>query len=129
MANELWAVYPTGATIYAIIRKQSDKEVWNGTDFETWADANIATYDVELAYVGSAYYSVDFPIGITDEDTYHVTFHVRATGAPLITDNAIYVAKVEWDGSAEITLTVLNDAVNTLNAQGSRVNNVYGPGE
>lgn len=40
MAKELQINYPTGATLYALL-VSATTQVWNGTAFETFADAKL----------------------------------------------------------------------------------------
>jgi len=80
-------VYPSGSTVYTIIRKPADATVWQTTTstFVAWNNANIANYDVALADGSGDYYSVTFPAGIA-AGTYGASVYLQAGGTPAITD-------------------------------------------
>lgn len=126
MANEIWHSFEEGTTLYAIIWRKTDDLVWNNTDsqFDTYTDADIDKYDVVLAnQVDSDYYSVDFPAAITDSEVYRVQiFKQVGGGIDADADIAVAQGEINWDGTTEITGLVIT-------GQGSRVVNVYGPGE
>jgi len=98
MANELRTSYQGDSnTIYAIIRRQSDSYVYNGTTFATWADGSIATYDIPLTARGGDLYSADFPAGIAAEN-YTISYYLQAGGTPAITDTLITSESKRWNG-------------------------------
>mgnify|MGYP001604571631 CR=1 FL=1 len=88
MANELLTPKLTAdVTYYALIWNEAG-QVWNGSTFETFADANYSTYTVALTELGtsSGRYAADRPgaLSATTHYTYEVMF--RAGGSPAITD-------------------------------------------
>lgn len=101
MAKELSISYPSGLTVYAIIRRRSDNYVWNGAAFEAWSNANIATYDVALTDRSGDEYNADFPSAITS-GTYGVNYYVQSGGSPAITDALIgaEIPDINWNGTA-----------------------------
>jgi hypothetical protein len=119
MSKELRVTYQGSATIYAIIRKISDATVWNGSSFETWADGNIATYDVALTNQSGDFYSADFPSAIS-VGNYRVNYYVQAGGSPAITDLIVgTAADLYWDGSTTgsvSSVTLSTYALTTLEA-------------
>lgn len=102
MSNELKSTYPSGSTVYAIIRRTSDSYVWQTTSatFVTWVDGNIANYDTALTDRSGDFYSADFPSAIA-AGTYAVNYYVQAGGTPAITDVLIGVESppITWSGA------------------------------
>jgi hypothetical protein len=117
-----------GASLYAVIRKTSDDSVWNGTAFETWADANIATYDIALTDRGGDVYDADFPVTIAAGD-YSVDYYERAGATPATDDLRLGGTQLHWDGQsatsassttlASTALTTLDDAKLYLRVTGT----------
>lgn len=119
LASSLWAakieyVYTTGSTIYAVIRNPANGQVWNGSAFEAWNSANIATYDVALSggTDSSMYYSVDFPVGIT-AGTYTVAVHLQAGGSPAVSDTLLGAGTMASDGLDQVNVTKINSVATT----------------
>jgi hypothetical protein len=117
----LWTPYQgSGATLYAVIRQLSDlTQVWNGTAFETYANANVATYDVALADKGGDAYAADMPADITAGD-YRVWIYEQAGGTPAITDLILRSYSFHWNGTAASetgTVTLSAYALTTLTEQ------------
>jgi uncharacterized membrane protein len=103
MANELNVGSPSGATVYAIIRRVLDSLVWDGaaSDFEAWDNASIDDYDVQLTDQGGDYYSADFPAAITAAGNYAVQYYLQAGGAPATSDFKLPADEtIYWDGTA-----------------------------
>lgn len=84
MSLELHKSTPAPATVYAVIRRAADLLVWNGSAFETWADANITTYAVFLANQGGDAYAADFPA--IEAGRYYVSYYLQEGGTPAIDD-------------------------------------------
>ena len=90
MANEIQFRGPrTGDTLYAVIRRQSDAKMWNGSAFETLVVANWATYDIALTETpASSYlYLADWPAGISAAAAYQITIFNQAGVTPATTDD------------------------------------------
>lgn len=100
MANELNISFATAsANLYAILRRTSDSKVWNGSSMETWADANIANYDVALADVGGDQYTADMPSSLPTGYNYRAYYYERAGGTPAITDLLLHRSPAfHWNG-------------------------------
>lgn len=137
MANEIWNSFEEGKTLYALIWRKTDDKVYDvvaGSDtFDTYADADIDTYDVVLANLDdSDYYSVDFPSGIS-AGTYRVQILWQIGGSiDADADEVIAHGEIDWDGTAEITPSTINTKIDTLDTnvdlvlvEQQRVNNVY----
>lgn len=66
-------IRPTGETLYAIYRKRSNGQVWNGSTYEAINTLNFATYDVALAATGlkdinnEEVYTLTHPGGLASE--------------------------------------------------------------
>lgn len=88
-----------GATLYAIVRNASTYTVWNGSSFETWANGNIATYDIALTDQGGDEYATAFPSAIT-AGNYIVDYYEQAGATPAITDLRLTGELVYWSGTA-----------------------------
>ena len=109
MSNELHVTYVGSSTPYALIRLTNGR-AWNGSAFEVFSNANIATYDVALTSRGGDYWSGDFPSSVSTNTTVIIQYYL-STGTPAITDYALpqggmYV----WDGSALVTSTTTAEA-------------------
>ena len=98
MANELRANFNGTANIYAVIRRQADGYVWNGSAFVSWSDGSIADYDVALSSAGGDLYLASFPTSIVAGD-YYVDFYKRAGATPAITDLRLDGATIHWNGA------------------------------
>lgn len=112
MANEIWCNYTTGATLYAIVRKQSDKKVYNGTTFEAWNNANIGTYDIPMTENGMGMYFVNFPV--VAAGIYYVVICVQAGVNPAVTDTVIYTNKIDWSGTIEVDIGAKVDVIDGI---------------
>jgi len=122
LANELWAHYHSGFTLYAILRRKSDDQVnIQGTsNFEVWVDGNIGTYDHPMTDNGGDYYSVDFPASIdhTDLVEYRVGVFLQPSGSPAVSDTPIHQGEIYWQDGEEVDL-------GTINITNQTVSNVY----
>ncbi len=100
MANELTVSYPVASSsVYAIIRRQSDAYVWNGSGFVSWDDDDIATYDIPLTDLGGDLYGADFPTAI-GVGQYLTFFYLQAGGSPSITDVLLTRKWQTWTGAS-----------------------------
>ena len=126
MANEIWHDYPSGNNLDAYIFRKTDDAVFDENDggdtFETWADGNVANYDVPMTDQGGDYYSVDFPAVITTSGIYRVAIALRAAGTAAVGDRRIAQGEISWDGASEIVIS-------GLTGSSFRHTNEYGPGE
>jgi hypothetical protein len=132
VSNEIYMTYDEGNTLYALIWRKSDDLVWNNTDstFDTYTDVDIDKYDVVLTQqVDSDYYSVDFPAAITGEGVYRVQVMLQPGVIDADADFGIAQGEISWDGTAEIDIFTIDNSMNILIAAGSKVLNIYPPGE
>lgn len=108
MAGEIQASYSSGRTVYALIRNRNGL-VWNGSAFEAYATANIATYAVSLTEQGSAsgFYSGAFPTGITTPGVYSIVCKHQSGGSVAETDATVALGDIQWDGAATLPLADL----------------------
>lgn len=111
MAGEIWHNYPSGNDLDAYVFKKTDDTVFDeddgGDTFEAWEDGNVLNYDVPLTDHDGDYYSVDFPAVIVTDDIYRVVIALRAGVDAAVGDRRIAQGEINWDGSAEITPSVL----------------------
>ena len=137
MANEIYATYDEGNTLYALIwRKTDDKINLAGTNnFETYEEANIATYAHALTNQGdgvggySDYYTADFPATITGEGVYRVQVLLQPGAIDADLDFGIGQGEISWDGTAEIDIFTIDNSINIAIASASKQLNVYGEDE
>jgi hypothetical protein len=131
MANEIYQKYSSGFSLDAYVIRKTDDKVFIETTgaFEDWVDGNVLTYDIPLVDIGDGYYSVDFPVAITDEGVYRVVVKLRVGPNAAVGDLGIGQGEISWDGTAEIDIFTLDNSINVLIASGSKVLNVLGPGE
>jgi len=85
MANELNVGTPSGANVYATVRRE-DGTVFNGVTFVPWNDPDVATYAVVLTDRGGDYYSADLPVAITAPGQYFISYYLRGGTVPANTD-------------------------------------------
>ena len=134
MPNEIHADYITGSTLYSC-RFQPDGNVFlpNGATDEVWGTGgrDASDYDVTMTEdgVGGHYVGSFDPSSNIPEGTYQVTVFLQAGGAPVDSDTALFKGEIYWDGTSELTIFTLNNSISILTAAGSRVLNIFGPGE
>lgn len=120
MAGELYISKPGGSlNLYVIIRRISDYKVWStvAADWATWADGDIANYDVALTDRGGDFYNGDFPTGIAAGTRVLVMYYQRAGATPAITDSLLLSVDTNWNGAAltsSSTVTLSSTALTTL---------------
>lgn len=100
MANELQVKWTTGVTVYYQVRSATGT-IWNGSSFETYVTANIATYKIASTEQGSAsgYFQGTFPSTIS-AGVYNVVAFQQLGGSPAETDIYIGSQTFMWNGSA-----------------------------
>lgn len=92
-------------TIYAIIRSQSDADVWDAGDealeeVGTWDNARKAECALAMADKEGGYYTAVFPPACTTAGTYHIFYNEKLGGQFDIEDRLIGRDKVLWFGTA-----------------------------
>jgi len=94
----------TGVTIYGQIRNRAG-QVWNGSAFEAYATANIATYATLATEQGTAskVYSLTFPAVAAGR--YFLSWKKRAGSAVAEADLTIDAQNIEWDSTEILTAT------------------------
>ena len=100
MAFELNITYPVAAaTIYAVIRRQTDFKAWDNaaTAYETWADGSIDDYDIPLTDKSGDIYAASMPAGIAAGNLV-ITYYLQAGGTAAITDVILGRRWQAWDG-------------------------------
>jgi len=100
VAGELQATFPTGATLYAVLRNGAGA-VWNGSSFDATPTAGEwTTYDIALAEDGTTgLYRGTMPA--VASGAYGVSIHKQAGGSPATTDPVIGTIRVLWSGAAD----------------------------
>lgn len=99
MANELQVTYQGANSVYVIIQEAATGKAWNGSAFEVWADANLATYDIALSSLGGDLYGVDFPADIPAHTQFRATYYSMAGAAPSSSDTLLHSQTGIWDGN------------------------------
>lgn len=118
MSNEIRQYYPTGYTLYAVIRNTSGY-VWypTGEAFEAWGTGGrtAADYDIALTESQGAYIG-DFDSKV-DAGRYDVQVFRQAGGAPADTDNMVGVTQIAWSGVADVGSGEVGAAITTAQAK------------
>jgi hypothetical protein len=119
MAAELEISGPSGATIYAIVRRHSDAQAWDVTNatFEAWDDGSIGDYDIPLTDKSGDLYQADFPTDIDSGTRVRVSYYKQAGGSPATSDTHIKSEDYVWDGSGlsgSGSVTLVSGALATL---------------
>ena len=121
MANEIVYIEPkeTGNNLYAIRFDGAHHFVTDGSSSEEWgSDAHDAdTYDVTITEAGTGggcfvgHFDASSEISAGD---YPVNIYRRAGANPDDADKRIGTAEMNWDGSAEITRSVIDTVVDAI---------------
>jgi uncharacterized phiE125 gp8 family phage protein len=118
MSNEIRQHYPTGFTLYAVIRNSAGL-VWypTGEVFETWgtgsrtaADYDIALTETQADYIG------DFDTNV-DAGRYDVQVYRQAGGAPADSDLLAGVREIVWSGTAAVGSGEVGAAITVAQAK------------
>ena len=100
MAGEIQIQATSGATIYALIYNINGK-IYNGSDFETWSDANVDIYDIQLTEQGtSGFYIGDFPA--ISSGLYSLVAKNQSGVSPSPGDLLTGAGNISWNGSEVI---------------------------
>jgi len=101
MSNELATSFPGTATLYVVTRRLSDGTVRDHVAgaWDTWADGDIADYDLPLVDLGGDLYAVDAHAGLVSGIIYRFTYYKQAGGTPAITDLVLASDEGTWNGS------------------------------
>lgn len=101
MANEILTLYSESATLYAVIRKQSDLKIYNASSssFEDFNASNWSDYAIDLTQSDDVY-SVDHPD--IDNDSYIYTIYKQDGASPAVSDSRIDGWTGQWN-STDIT--------------------------
>jgi len=119
MANELTWDTVTGLTIN-VYRFKTDDNVFlaNPATDEVWGTGGrtAADYAIAMSESGSSgHYSVDFNDGgAIAAGVYNLVYAIQAGASPANSDRKIAKAQINWDGSAEITPSVIDTVVDTI---------------
>jgi hypothetical protein len=112
MADPILKVTYAGAqTPYAILRRDSDGTVWNGSTFTTWTNANLGSYALTLTNRGGDLFTASLPS--VAAGTYTATYYESVSNSYSVTDLALlgstlYVGGASSTGSSGPYLTTLN---------------------
>ena len=92
MANEIYANYSSGNTLYAVIRNKQGG-VWypSGQVFEAWGTGgrDADDYDIALMDKDGARYVGNFPTAITGTGRYGIQVFLQAGGSPADGDQLV----------------------------------------
>lgn len=115
MANEIYATWPEGATLYATVRDLLTGGVFNTSTgaFETWSDGSIANYAIAMTDYDGNHYSADFPLTIP-EGKYKIDIFIQAGGSPADGDWSFITGYMDWDGQQERDNTALSDQLDDI---------------
>jgi hypothetical protein len=105
MANEIYANYESGNTLYAIIRNKAG-EVWyaNGQVFESWGTdgRDAADYSINLIDKGGSLYMCDFDESVPP-GKYYIQIFLQAGAEPDNGDNLANKGEIIWSGTGQIS--------------------------
>ena len=103
MANELVIHYPTGSALYALLF-DAIGQIWNGSAFAAPGSASWTDYDIAMSEVATAtgIYRASMPAAAAG--VYGWVVRKQAGGSPAVSDVVVGSGKIEWDGTAEVTL-------------------------
>ncbi len=106
MANEIYANYSSGETLYAVVRNRQGN-VWYilGQVFEAWGTSghDADDYDIALTDKNGARYVGDFPTAITNAGKYGVQVFLQAGANPADSDQLVASRGIFWSGKGEVT--------------------------
>ena len=108
MSAEFRARYTSGNTLYAVLIKGSNGQVYNGSSFENPTAANWTTYAVTMTEQSTTglYYG-NFPSSQA-AGRYDVLVVLRAGGSAATTDALVAQAAIDWTGTAELSLAAIS---------------------
>jgi hypothetical protein len=112
MANEVTISYPSGQTLYYIIRR-ADGHAWDttGDAFEDW---NVMTdYDISMTDETGSFYQANFDTDVS-AGVYTVQIFLQTGGGPVDADPLLASRLIYWDGSAEVSAAEYALQVNTI---------------
>jgi hypothetical protein len=105
MANEIHLDYPSGNSVYAVIRN-STGQVWYpaGSAFEDWGTNghNADSYDIAMTDKSGARYVGDFDANIP-AGRYTIQMFLQAGSNPADSDELVGSGRLIWTGTAELT--------------------------
>jgi hypothetical protein len=101
--NELLATAATGSTLYVLLLNATG-QVYNGSTFETPANANWSTYDVAMTEAGTTgIYRASMPT--VAEGAYSWLVYHQSGASPAVGDAVIGSGAIRWTGTAEETVS------------------------
>lgn len=127
MALTIETIYQTGATLYSVIRRRSDGQVWNTTlnagagAFEAYNVGHWGQYAIPLVeQANSGYYAGTYPVGIVNTLTSEVLY-VQAGGSPVVGDAPPFNIGMSQGQSVAAVVGNALDAANMGAALGTQV--------
>jgi hypothetical protein len=106
MSNEIKVSYPSGSTLYAVVR-DTDGLVYYiaGAVLEAWGTSGRDADDYDIALTGDNgdLYVGDFPSAITTRARYVVQAFIQSGGSPADSDNLAGAEQIWWDVIKEVT--------------------------
>src|SRR4051794_17447367 len=92
--------YTGSRPLYAVFRRTSDAQTWNGSGFEPWADGNIGAYAVALVSDGGALFTATVPADLP-AGQYRATVREQAGSQPsAAADLILRTGCLRWSGTA-----------------------------
>jgi hypothetical protein len=127
VAKEIYQAWTAAGTLYALVRRPADNYVWDPSiatpAFVAWNNANVTNYDIPMTATGRVHLA-DFPVLIVTAGIYDVFVMLQAGASPEITDTFISQGQIAWDGTAEITISIVDTNVDSLITARGIINNV-----
>lgn len=108
MTLELAYSFAPGLTSYVRLRNAA-RQVWNGSGFETFADANVANYDIAPTDLGGGLFAVTMPA--VPAGRYLWQPFLQEGASPSVFDPGDDEREIEWTGTAIATLASLRSLI------------------
>jgi hypothetical protein len=100
MADEIRVHHnAAAATLYAVIRRESDRYVWNGSAFAAWSDGSLSSYAVALTDRGGDLYTATMPTAVP-AGTLLLSVYKQLGANPATTDLLLRSRRLYWSGTA-----------------------------
>ena len=121
-AGEIKATDTAARTLYAVIENPAG-QVWNGSSFAAYADANWAAYAVSVPEQGtSQQYVGNMPAGITTAARYSVIIYERQGAGAAVTDPVVGQGILDWTGTALASEGINTNTLTTIGATTTSTN-------
>lgn len=104
-------------TVYMLIHND-EADVWDGTEFVTYVDANRATYAIAMTpgAAETSLFTAAIPAALAGS-TYFPTAFIQAGASPALTDETAVQGTLNWSGTGVVTLYSISQQLVAIAAQ------------